>query len=156
MATAYKGVNATIAQDVNGANKIPAGESKGRVRVHRDSYTFLANASVVGDTIDVGPKLPVGARIVDTIVHIPASLGTTGIWDFGWAASSDAVEAADADGFVVAADGGGQAAKSLCGAGRPGLNKQFAAEVQPQLICTEVNQAALGKTIEATILYVLD
>lgn len=137
--------------------KVPHGELVGAVKTMYDKHVFVGNVNAIADVIKLGDLLPKGARVLSATVKCP-SLGTTGILSFGYAASSDAVEAADADGFIVAAniDAGGQAVLGKESAASAAVGKQFAAAVQPQLVFTEASDAAAGKTIEAWINYVMD
>lgn len=145
------GVNHQAAYiDVN-PGKYGKGEFGGRVRVLYDEKT-LTEELEVNDIIKVG-RLPKGARVLGATVKSP-SLGTTGIVDLGYAASADAVEAADADGFVLQADAGGQAVQAV-GAGAA-IGKRFEAEVDVQLVVTEVSTAGSTKTIQSWVYYVID
>lgn len=137
--------------------KVPHGELVGGVKILYDKHVFVASVNAISDVIKIGGLLPKGARVTDVTVKCP-SLGTTGILTFGYAASADAVEAADADGFLVAAsiDAGGQAVLGKPTAASAAIGKQFAASVQPQLVFTEASDVAIGKTVEAWIEYVLD
>ena len=69
------------------AEKIPAGEQYGVVRVAYDDYTFTAVDSVLNDTITF-MKIPRGARILD--VHVINTAMGGGTIDIGWTASDDA------------------------------------------------------------------
>lgn len=153
---ALSGVNYALVNS-EPSSKIPAGEVKGGVKVLYDSHTFAASVNAIGQTILIGSLLPKGARVVNAWVKSP-SLGTTGILSFGWQASADAVEAADADGFLVATsiDAGGQAVLGTPTLASAGIGKQFAAAVQPYLIFTEASDVAIGLTIQACIEYVMD
>ena len=136
------------------AKQVGVGEQAGRKRILFDSHLFAANVNAIADVIKIG-KLPKGARVLEAVISAP-SMGTTGIFDLGWAASGDGLEAADADGFIVGSDAGGQAVKSLMAAGRPGLGKKFLSDVDVQLVLTEATDAALNKTISVWIEYILD
>ena len=85
---------------------------------------------------------------------VSESLGTTGIFDFGWQDNGE--DALDANGLVSGADAGGQAVKAVCAASNPGLGKKFEVETQLQLTFSEASDAALGKSIKAWVYYVLD
>ena len=77
------------------AEKIPAGEQYGVVRVAYDDYTFAGDVSN-NDTITF-MKLPRGARIID--IHMVTTALDGGTVDLGWTASDDGSIAADEDGF---------------------------------------------------------
>jgi hypothetical protein len=149
---ALQGVNAAIAQDVNGAKKIPSGEHKGKERILFDEYTFLAEAAN-NDTLDIGGKLPAGARVVGAVVNSP-DLGGTGTLNLGF--SANGVDAADDDAFIAGADASGQAVLAQPGAGVAGIGKQFAADTQVQLKFVGATASATGKKIQSWIRYVLD
>ena len=78
------------------AEKIPAGEQYGVVRVAYDDYTFAGDVSN-NDTITF-MKLPRGARIID--IHMVTTALDGGTVDLGWTASDDGSITADADGFL--------------------------------------------------------
>jgi hypothetical protein len=139
------------------SQKVLKGEVSGRVKVLYDEHTFAGNVNAIADIVKIGSLLPKGARVLGAKVKCP-SLGTTGILSFGYAVSADAVEAADADGFIVVAqiDAGGQAVLGVDTAASAAVGKQFAADVQPQLVFTEASDAAAGKKIQCWIEYVLD
>ena len=77
------------------AEKIPAGEQYGVMRVAYDDYTFAGDVSL-NDTIRF-MKIPRGARILD--VHLVNTAMGGGSIDVGWTASDDGSIAADEDGF---------------------------------------------------------
>jgi hypothetical protein len=138
-------------------SKAGVGELTGSVKVLYDEHTFAADVNGVGDIIKIGGLLPKGARIVDAQVKCP-SLGTTGILSFGYAASDDSAEAADADGLIVVAqlDAGGQAVLGKATAASAAVGKVLAGAVQPQLIFTEASDNAEGVKIQAWVSYVMD
>lgn len=136
------------------AKQIGVGEQAGRKRILFDSHTFAAAVNAIGDVIKIG-KLPKGARVLEAVVFSD-SLGTTGILDFGWAASADGLEIADPNGFISGADAGGQAVKALSSNASVGLAKKFAAEVEIQLVLTEATDGALGDSVKAWVEYILD
>ena len=65
MAT-VKGVNRTLKDTPTIANRMEPGLFDGRVKVMYDSYEAAAIA--IGTIIEMGPKLPKGAKIVDVIL----------------------------------------------------------------------------------------
>lgn len=139
------------------SQKVLKGEVKGKVSVHYDEHTFADDVNAIADIVKIGGLLPEGARILGAKVKCP-SLGTTGILSFGYAASADAVESADADGFIVVAqlDAGGQEVLGVDTAASVAIGKQLAAAVQPQLVFTEASDDAAGKKVQAWIEYVVD
>jgi hypothetical protein len=78
------------------AEKIPAGEQYGVMRVAYDDYTFAGDVSDT-DTITF-MKLPRGARIID--IHMINTAMGGGTVDLGWTASDDGSITADPDGFL--------------------------------------------------------
>ena len=78
------------------AEKIPAGEQYGVMRVAYDDYTFAGDVGNA-DTITF-MKLPRGARIID--IHMVTTALDGGTVDLGWTASDDGSITADADGFL--------------------------------------------------------
>ncbi len=81
----------------NGENqspvKAPIGDIGGRIRLLNINYVFTQAVYAVSDIVKLA-QLPAGAKIVSARILCP-SLGTTGIFDAGWAASDDAVVVAD-------------------------------------------------------------
>jgi hypothetical protein len=128
------------------------GEINGRVRSVFASYTFVGEATS-GDILKMF-KLPKGARVVDWNFQV-TDLGGTGTMNIGWAASADAVEAADADGFHAALDVSGQASQSVPAAGIAGLFKKFAAEVDVQIVLP-TTASATGDVLSGCVQYVID
>ena len=153
--TVFRGINATRLLTDKPRNMIPVGEQAGRIRVAYDKYTFTA----VIDTTDslLVMKIPKGARVLDCIIKF-ADLGSTGAFNIGWQASSDAVESADADGFFAAVDVNA-AANVLSArddaASPAGILKEFSAEVQVVIVPSTITTATSGD-IEIFIEYVLD
>lgn len=137
--------------------KIAKGEFNGEVKSAFASYTLLADATS-GDILKLF-KLPKGARVMDYKVKCP-DLGGTGVMDFGWAASEElsagvTVEAADADGFIVDQDVSGQASIGIPAAGIAGLHKQFAGEVDAQLLLPTTS-GATGAVISVEVQFVVE
>lgn len=155
MATLYSdGYNKAWVNDPS--EKVNPGELTGRVKVAYANHTFVANVNAIADVIKLF-RLPKGARVLQATVVSP-SLGTTGILSLGNAASADAVEAADPDSLIVVAqlDAGGQAVLGKTTSASAAVGKQFAADVDVQLVLTEATDAAAGKTIACWVEYVLD
>ena len=137
--------------------KIAKGEFNGDIKCAFASYTLLADATS-GDVLKLF-KLPKGARVLDFKVNCP-DLGSTGVMDFGWAAAVEldsagvTLEAADADGFIVDQDVSGQASIGIPVAGVPGLHKQFAGEVDAQLLLPTTSSAT-GLIIQVHVSFVV-
>jgi len=151
----FNGVNyaKTIAVPAQKANP---GEINGRVKWLHESYTCVANVYAIGDII-LGPKLPAGAKVIDALVRSP-SLGTTGIIDLGFAASTDldgTAITADPNGLVSGADAGGQAVHKKMST-EAGFMQDFGAEAQVQAIFTEASDAADTLVIQFAVAYVID
>ena len=155
MATVY-GVNATNLQNQTIAQLSEQGEYHGRLRVIYDEFTLTADLAS-GDVIRMGGKIPSGARIIDVIFYtdnIDASGGTV---DIGWLASDDAVEAADADGFMddVAVTAAAAFLMSDDEGTRPGLFKRFTADCQAAITVDGDTDASSG-SVKLCIKYVVD
>lgn len=153
MATVY-GNNYQLAYVDVPAKQVGVGEQAGRKRILFDSHTFAAAVNAIGDIVKIG-KLPKGARVLEAVVYSD-SLGTTGILDFGWAASASGAIVADPNGFISGADAGGQAVLSKMIASSAGLGKKFDEEVEIQLVFTEASDGAAGDSLKAWVEYVLD
>lgn len=147
MATLY-GLN--YAETYNSNGKYRPGEYNGHVKTLYDEHTFVADVNAINDIIKIG-KLPAGARVLATRVK-SVSLGTTGIFELGYAANG--VDSADADGFDAIVDAGGQAVQSD-GDG-VAIGKKFSVETEVQLNLTEATDSALGDTVKVWIHYIVD
>lgn len=133
--------------------KAPVGDVGGRVRSLYFTITLSGAVIAISDVLKLA-VLPAGARIVGFRCIVP-SLGTTGIFDLGWAASADAVETADPDGIVSGLDAGGQAVNNntiLTAA----YGKKFASAVDIQAVFTEATTAADGVVLKGHIEYVVE
>lgn len=135
------------------SKQIEAGELSGKMRVLQDSFLCEQNVYAIGDLINMGAKLPKGAKIVEACLISP-SLGTTGIMKLGHLANG--VDAADDDAFIASADAGGQAVKALMPAGSAALGKQLESDTAIQIKFSEASDAALGKEIKVWIQYILE
>jgi len=152
MAT-YNGVNYAKSYVTRPSEKIEKGEIAGRKRLVFE-VKLLDFAAQVADEI-LGPFLPANSLVTNATVKISKSLGATGIFSLGHSASG--VDAADADAFVTAADGGGQAAFEKAIATNVGIYKRYAEKVQLKLTCTEVmDGAVLDGSIYFEVEYVND
>lgn len=150
MAGVY-GVNYKKAYIDNPSQMIPAGEQAGRVRVAYDEITFEANVLAISDVVKLF-KIPKGARVLG-FRAVGASLGTTGILDFGYAANG--VDLADPDAFISGLDLGGARASKV-DTTEEGIGKKFEAETEIQAVFTEASDGALGDKLQAWCYYVLD
>lgn len=146
MAAKY-GKNTTL---VAANKKAGPGEVNGHVKTMYDEFTFLAEGSA-SDTIDMGAKLPKGARITAVTLKSPA-LGGTGTTDVGYAANG--VDAAAPTAFIAAAATGAGVVHTL--GTLLGMGKKFTAETQVQLTMTGVTTSATGKTLQVWVHYIVD
>lgn len=150
--TAYYGDNYTKQYITKPMEKVEPGEVAGRRRCLLESFD-LDVAVLNGDTIACG-FLPAGARVLNASLKVDKSLGATGIFQLGHAASTD--HAADADAFVSSADAGGQAVKANGGI-EAGIHKKFTSRTQVLITCTEdMDGTVLTGKITADIEYVVD
>jgi hypothetical protein len=135
------------------SKQISEGELSGKVRVLQDSFICGQNVYAIGDLINMGAKLPKGAKVIEACLISP-SLGTTGIMKLGFLANG--IDSADDDAFIASSDAGGQAVKSLMPAGSAALGKKFEADTSIQIKFTEASDAALGLEIKVFIQYILE
>ena len=158
MATVYG--TTYLAQNGQSTSRLPIGDVGGRVRSLYFTHTFAADVNAISDIVKLC-KLPKGARVVGGRLYSP-SLGTTGIFHWGWAASAEldsagtALELIDADGFGVSLDAGGQAVDSTMAGTVGGFLKKFAADVDVQLTLTEATDSAINDVIKGALFYVVD
>ena len=140
---------------------VPAQQRYGRVRHLYDSYVLATGDNFGTSGLINLMKIPKGARVIGGHCYSP-SLGTTGIFDIGWAASAEldssgvALEAADADGLFVSQDAGGQAVDNDMSGAVAGWQKTFAAEVQVQADFSEASDGSGSRTISVCLLIVVD
>lgn len=154
MANLY-GVNATNAYLDVPSEKVAVGEYAGRMRVAYDQYTLTA-AFTTSDVLFL-QKIPKGARVYNVVISTP-DMGNSSTWNVGWGASVDGVESAVSNGFYATlAVGAGAATISSIEevASAAGLMKQFASEVQLQIV-PAVSGTATSGTIQVAVFYVLD
>ena len=153
MAT-FKSVNYTYqAGEVQGGPKAAVGDISGRVRILNLAYTFAQNVIAIGDFVKLA-KLPAGARLVDFRLAV-GDLGTTGAAKMGWAASDDAVEAADSTGLLAITTMTSATDSVMLGAA-VGFMKKFASGVDIQLEFTTATDAANAIAVKGYIAYVID
>ena len=139
MASIYNADNYTLARVNKPAEKVEMGQIAGKKRLVIDFHT-LAVQGVVGDEI-LGMFIPANSIVTGAKVKIDKSLGATGIYSLGHKANAD--DAEDPNAFVLAADGGGQAALQYAEAGAVGIHKKFAHDTQIFLSCTEVTDGTV-------------
>lgn len=135
------------------------GEAGGNIKVHYDEYVFAGDLAA-NDVIYMGGKLPAGARVLDVVLDSPdLDSGSSGALTSGWLASADAVEAADAAGFLTTVDvhtaGKAQSMSALLCSNVAGKFKKFSSAVQPAIKITGETDATTG-TIRQAIYYVID
>ena len=155
--TSFYGVNNTKQYQNVPSEMIPIGEQAGRLRVAYDKISL--SEAIAGDVLHM-MKIPKGARVLDVICKFAdLDSNSDGTLDIGWAASSDAVEGADADGFfnelaVHAAAG----CKSMVAVGSSmvGHLKKFDAEVEVQIVPGAGVADATSGDIELSVLYVIE
>jgi hypothetical protein len=157
MATLY-GVNATK-RLANPATLEAQGEKNSPIKVAFDQYTLTA-ALAQNDVIKL-MKLPAGARVLDVVLNMSASLDASGgTVDVGWEANS--VDAADADGFMddVVATAAATFMMSDDEGTRPGMFKQFSplgGETQVTITADAAGGLdATSGTISLAVYYVID
>jgi hypothetical protein len=80
MATLY-GVNKTKIDAMKPSDILDAGSTGGKVRTFIDTYVGLGTESAA-DVIEMGPKLPVGARIVNLAFQQVSCGGTPDVGDY--------------------------------------------------------------------------
>lgn len=70
MSTTYKGVNRTLADTPTGQNILSPGLFAGKLRVMIDTYAMKSGTDeVTGQNVSMGGLLPIGAKIVEVILH---------------------------------------------------------------------------------------
>lgn len=141
----FYGKNAQLA--IDGKKAMP-GEMNGHTKNHIEEYTFLQNVIAVGDYVHLG-KIPKGAKILSVLLLCP-SLGATGIFDLGFAATETAVE--DADALVASADAGGQQVKTAY----PILMDALTEEKELIAKFTEATAAANNVKMKVVVQFVVD
>lgn len=154
MATKY-GSNATKRQNQSIPDLELQGESRGTMLIAYDEYALTADLAAA-DLIRL-MKLPQGSRVHNVYVYSDDLDVSGGTIDIGWEASADAVEAADADGFMAAVDVTSAICQDMAGdqGTRPGLFKKFSSEVQVGVTINGDTDATSG-TIKVAIHYAID
>lgn len=135
------------------SNRIRPGDISGEVKVMFFDFTVPAVAPIANDVFKLA-KIPKGARVLEACLMFP-DLGTTGLVSLGYAASADAVEAADSTAFISSQDVFTAADTILASqqqANPTGVMKLFSAEVDLEL---KVNTAwtAVAGTVKGYLLY---
>jgi len=133
-------------------SQIPTGDLNGRVRHMFFDHT-LSGALATSDVLKLG-KIPKGARVIQAELFVE-DMADTGIVNLGWAVGATAVEAADVDGFIPALDAGDGNAFGRMGVTSAGFCKEFAEEVDLQIIATEIS-VSTATTLKGFIAYVID
>ena len=139
------------------AEKIPAGEQYGNLRVAYDDYTFAADVSLTAADNITFMKIPRGARIIDMhITHTDLGASSAAI-DVGWSASDDGSVAADQDGFLDGYTGITSAGSTSLGI-LDGRFKKFTAEgcyVVVKIMHDDV-ATTTSSNIKIALLYVVE
>lgn len=153
MAT-LKGVNKTKI-DAKPAQLAESGQHGGVVKSIYDTYELTADTTGGTDTLEMGGKIPAGARVIDVRVMFDDLDGSGGTLDIGWKAGDSAIEAADADGFMDDVDVSSAGSLSMFEdkSSRPGFQKVFTESVQT-VIAFDGDCDATSGTIHLEILYV--
>lgn len=118
------------------STKIAPGDVSGVAKFMYFSYTITA-APTAADVIKLG-KLPKGAKVKNAVMQFP-DLGTAGVLNLGWAAGAAGLEAADADGLLVAvdvataADAVSMQTQMEASGANAGFLKEFTEEVEVQI-----------------------
>jgi len=126
-----KGVNRTL-QEAVPSSKLDVSLNYGKLRVLYDSYTVASADEFGTDGLIRLFTIPKGARLIDFETSCATS-ATTGQYHIGWAASSDGVETADADGIMATVDpGNAPVARQKMTVDAAGYMKKFASAVEVQ------------------------
>ena len=152
----FYGVNNTKQYQNVPSEMIPVGEQAGRLRVAYDKISL--SEAVASDVLHM-MKIPAGARIIDVIIKVAdLDSNSDGTLDVGWAASSDAVESANAAGFFNELNVQSARSESISGASSSvaGHMKKFSSEVEVQIIPGAGVADATSGDIELVILYVIE
>ncbi len=142
----FYGTNADYIVD---GKKVPPGDGNGHTKNMSDSFLGAQAVYAIGDVIYMGAKIPKGAKVKHLSVK-SESLGTTGIFEVGYAATEDSAE--DSDALGTGYDAGGQAVATQTVV----LADKLTESKQVQIKFTEATQAASAKTIKVNVEYVVD
>jgi hypothetical protein len=150
----FFGDNATLRDSNVPSDKIKVQEQHGRMRIAHDTITFTAELTT-SDSLKM-MELPSGAKIYDAEVNSD-DLGTTGVLDIGWEASSEGGEAADPNGLYAALDVATAAvARQKMANSVAGYLKQFTEKVRIAIVPSTSTDAATGQTLNLTVWYTVD
>ena len=123
------------------ADKIDPGFVNCRIKYIEEKYVYAA-AINTSDVI-LGPMIPEGAVVIKAFVKCTTGSGA-GVFTLGNLAGANAVEALDADGFVVSADcsGGAVYQENVVAAAK--INYKMLEDAQLALTCTTGTTATSG------------
>jgi len=149
----FFGDNATLRDSNIPSEKIRTQDQHGRMRVAHDEITFAAELTT-SDTLTM-MTLPAGAKIYEVDISSD-DLGSTGVLDVGWAASSEGGEVADDNGLYAALDVTSAVVRQKIANSLPGYLKRFTEEVAIKIVPSTSTDVATGQTLKLTIWYVVD
>ena len=150
----FFGENATLRDSNVPSEKIRSQDQHGRMRIAHDQITFTAELTT-SDVLCL-MKLPAGAKVYEAEINTD-DLGTTGVFDIGWAASAEGGEVADPNGLFPALDVKAAAnARQKMVNSVPAFQKRFTEEVEIQVVPSESTDVAIGNDLKLTIWYVVD
>jgi len=150
----FFGENATKRDSDNPSVKIEVQEQHGRMRIAHDTVVFTAELTTA-DALAM-MELPAGAKVYDAEINTD-DLGTTGIFNVGWEASSEGGEPADPDGLYALLDVKAAANDRLKMLNSvAGYLKKFTEKVRISIVPTENTDVAIGQSLDLTVWYVVD
>lgn len=137
--------------------KVDPNVAGGRIGHCYDKYTYTADLAA-GDVIKLC-KLPAGSRVLGLTFGWDDLDASGGIVNLGWAASADAVESANSEGFLKDVDvtlAGSSSLNTFFGGGGgtnyAGLGKEFASAVDVQVLIEGDTDTTSG-TLQLNIIY---
>lgn len=146
--TTVKGAQRTLQENVP-SEKLSVSLNYGKLRILHDSYTVDAADEFGTDGLIRLFTIPKGARLIDFETTMPAS-GANGIFEIGWAAGADGVEAADPNGIATVDPGDAAVERAKMLSSAPGYMKKFEEAVEVQADCTEATADSGGDTFYFT------
>ena len=150
----FFGANATLRDSNVPSDKIRVQEQHGRMRIAHDTHTFAAELTTADKLIMM--ELPAGAKIYDVEINTD-DLGTTGIFNVGWEASSEGGEVADPNGLYSLLDVKAAANDRLKIVNTvAGFLKRFSEKVRVVIVPTENTDVATGQSLDLTVWYTVD
>jgi len=150
----FFGANATLRDSNVPSDKIRVQEQHGRMRIAHDTHTFAAELTTADKLIMM--ELPAGAKIYDVEINTD-DLGTTGIFNVGWEASSEGGEVADPNGLYSLLDVKAAANDRLRIVNTvAGFLKRFSEKVRVVIVPTENTDVATGQSLDLTVWYTVD